>query len=101
MATLLLRLAAPLQSWGVSSKFEIRETTKEPTKSGVIGLVAAALGRSRDESVEDLSCLKFGVRIDQEGELLRDFQMVHGEKKFLCDSSILFGRCYFSGRFRK
>ena len=98
MATLLLRLAAPLQSWGVSSKFEIRETTKEPTKSGVIGLVAAALGRSRDESVEDLSCLKFGVRIDQEGELLRDFQMVHGEKNsyvthryYLADAIFLVG----------
>lgn len=44
MATLLLRLAAPLQSWGADSKFEIRKTNREPTKSGVIGLLAAALG---------------------------------------------------------
>ena len=44
MATLLLRLAAPLQAWGADSKFETRKTGREPTKSGVIGLLAAALG---------------------------------------------------------
>ena len=49
MATLLLRLAAPLQSWGMDSKFETRKTNREPTKSGVVGLLAAALGIRRDE----------------------------------------------------
>ena len=39
MATLLLRLAAPLQSWGMDSKFETRKTGREPTKSGVVGLL--------------------------------------------------------------
>ena len=39
MATLLLRLAAPLQAWGSDSKFETRKTNREPTKSGVIGLL--------------------------------------------------------------
>ena len=33
MATLLLRLAAPLQAWGADSKFETRKTGREPTKS--------------------------------------------------------------------
>ena len=47
MATLLLRLAAPLQSWGSDSKFETRKTDREPTKSGVVGLLAAALGLPR------------------------------------------------------
>ena len=50
MATLLLRLAAPLQAWGADSKFETRKTAREPTKSGVIGLLAAALGLRRDET---------------------------------------------------
>ena len=50
MSTLLLRLAAPLQSWGASSKFGRRATEREPTKSGVIGLVAAALGIRRTEA---------------------------------------------------
>ncbi|MGN1084121.1 MAG: type I-E CRISPR-associated protein Cas5/CasD [Lachnospiraceae bacterium] len=81
MSTLLLRLAAPLQAWGAGSKFEIRKTLCEPTKSGVVGLLAAALGRKREESVDDLIALRFGVRVDQEGKLLKDFQMVHNGKK--------------------
>lgn len=76
MSTLLLRLSAPLQAWGYESKFETRRTSREPTKSGVIGLLASALGRSRDESVEDLCKLNFGVRVDHEGELLHDYHTV-------------------------
>ena len=75
MATLLLRLAAPLQSWGADSKFEIRKTNREPTKSGVLGLLAAALGvrRDDDKGLQELKTLRFGVRVDQEGGLLVDF----------------------------
>lgn len=83
MATLLLRLAAPLQSWGADSKFDTRRTGGEPTKSGVIGLLAAALGirRDADAEIQALSAaLRFGVRVDKEGELLRDFHMAHSEK---------------------
>lgn len=50
MATLLLRLAAPLQSWGIDSKFDTRKTEREPSKSGVMGLLAAALGYKRYEA---------------------------------------------------
>lgn len=75
MATLLLRLAAPLQSWGTDSKFEIRNTAREPSKSGVIGMLAAALGRERGADLEDLKRLRFGVRVDQEGELLHDYHI--------------------------
>ena len=72
MATLLLRLAAPLQSWGSDSKFETRKTDREPTKSGVVGLLAAALGLRRDdtEGLARLNGLRFAVRADQEGSLL-------------------------------
>jgi CRISPR system Cascade subunit CasD len=73
MSTLLLRLAAPLQSWGAASKFDTRDTAREPTKSGVIGLLAAALGRGREQGTGDLNALRFGVRIDQPGFLLRDY----------------------------
>lgn len=78
MATLLLRLAAPMQSWGRDSKFEIRKTDREPTKSGVVGLLAAALGLRRDEekALQRLNRLHFGVRVDQEGKLLPDYQTV-------------------------
>ena len=74
MNTLLLRLAAPIQSWGSDSKFDKRMTSREPTKSGVIGMLAAALGRERDEPLNDLVELRFGVRIDQPGQFLKDFQ---------------------------
>lgn len=42
--------------------------------------IGAALGRRRDDSLEDLNRLRFGVRVDQEGELLHDFHMVRGTK---------------------
>jgi len=48
MPTLLLRLVGPMQSWGTTSRFDQRDTGKEPSKSGVIGLVAAALGIDRE-----------------------------------------------------
>jgi CRISPR system Cascade subunit CasD len=79
MSTLLLRLAAPLQSWGHDDKFERRGTMREPTKSGVIGMLAAALGIERgDEArLKELSALRFGVRIDQPGQLLHDYHAAH------------------------
>lgn len=85
MKTLLLRLSAPLQSWGSDSKFETRRTQPYPTKSGVVGLLAAALGISRedDDSLKELSSLRIGVRIDKEGELLRDYHTVIGEKSYI------------------
>ena len=75
MATLLLRLAAPLQAWGADSKFETRKTGREPTKSGMIGLLAAALGLRRDEreALTRLTGLRFGVRVEREGQLLVDY----------------------------
>lgn len=73
MATLLLRLAGPLQSWGVQSRFRVRDTGREPSKSGVVGLLAAALGRSREKPISDLASLRMGVRVDQEGRLMRDY----------------------------
>lgn len=87
MSTLLLRLAAPLQAWGTESKFESRRTQREPSKSGVIGMLAAALGLRRDADLSELTALRFGVRVDREGEVIRDFhtaqavKVVKAEKK--------------------
>ena len=93
MATLLLRLAAPLQAWGIDSKFDTRKTGREPSKSGVIGLLAAALGYRRYETdrLAALNDLRFGVRTDREGKLLRDFHMARG-----ADSSYVTYRYYLS-----
>ena len=73
MPVLLMRLAAPMQSWGASSRFTRRETEMMPTKSGVIGMLAAALGIGRDEPLTRFAGLRFGVRIDQPGTIMSDF----------------------------
>jgi len=51
-----------MQSWGVESRFVRRTTSPHPSKSGVIGLLAAAQGRRRTDPVEDLLQVSFGVR---------------------------------------
>lgn len=81
MSTLLLRLAAPLQAWGTDSKFETRRTNQEPSKSGVIGMLAAALGLPRDADLSALAALRFGVRVDRAGDLLHDFHTVKAIKR--------------------
>lgn len=76
MATLLLQCVAPLQSWGTQSEYIVRDTGREPSKSGIIGLLCAALGRDRAEPVDDLAALKMSIRIDREGKILRDFHTI-------------------------
>ncbi len=44
IAHLALLLDAPLQSWGFASQFQRRTTGLHPTKSGVIGMICAAMG---------------------------------------------------------
>lgn len=73
-SSLLLLLKGPMQSWGDESRFKTRATAATPSKSGVIGLLAAAEGRRRVDPVEDLAALTFAVRVDQSGSLLRDYQ---------------------------
>ncbi|MFD7862591.1 type I-E CRISPR-associated protein Cas5/CasD [Streptomyces sp. NPDC059783] len=79
MSVLTMRLAGPLQSWGSSARFIRRTTEAAPTKSGVIGLLAAAAGieRGDDTALATLAGLRFGVRIDQPGSRVRDFQTAH------------------------
>lgn len=103
--TLLLRLAGPMQSWGIQSRFTIRDSGLEPSKSGVIGLLCAALGRPRTTSLTDLAALRMGVRVDREGILTYDFHTAQnvlkasGELKetelsrryYLADASFLVG----------
>jgi CRISPR system Cascade subunit CasD len=82
----------------VESKFNRRGTEREPTKSGVVGFLAAALGRRRTESVDDLASLKFGVRIDQPGQFMQDFHTARNEttafvtrRHYLADAVFLVG----------
>ncbi|CAL8895918.1 type I-E CRISPR-associated protein Cas5/CasD [Kocuria varians] len=73
MSTLILRLKGPQQSWGTSSRYRTRAAGTEPSKSGVIGMLAAAQGRSRESELTDLLDLEFGVRADQPGRLMVDY----------------------------
>jgi len=74
MPTLLLVLSGPQQAWGSRSRFATRATELAPTKSGVIGLLAAALGMERTAPLDRFGKIRFGVRIDQPGTVERDFQ---------------------------
>lgn len=76
MLTLLLRLCGPLQAWGIQSHFQTRDTGTEPSKSGVVGLLCAALGRDWSVAVTDIAALRMGVRVDQEGTLMQDLHTI-------------------------
>lgn len=110
--TLFLRLEGHLQAWGdQESKFVVRRTAKAPTKSGVIGMLCAALGVPRSEASEKwlpkLGDLSMGVRIDSPGVRWWDYHTVGARMKmctaegktkdgamltrreYLCDASFL------------
>lgn len=82
MKTLLLKFSGPLQSWGIDSHFEQRNTSRYPSKSAILGFVAAALGyrRSETEKIQELNSLSFAVRVDQPGTLLKDFHIAKASK---------------------
>jgi CRISPR system Cascade subunit CasD len=89
MNTLLIRLSAPMQSWGTQSRFTVRDTGLEPSKSGVLGLLCAALGidREDDDGLLPLTRLRIGTRVDREGLLkvdyhtAKDVRMANGKTK--------------------
>ena len=85
MKTMLMEIKG-LQSWGCNeSMTSRRKTFRFPTKSGIIGMFSAALGLQRDMSNEkeigislnDLRSLEFGVRIDDDGTIGRDYRTMH------------------------
>jgi CRISPR system Cascade subunit CasD len=73
-----------MQSWGLDSRFDPRDTGREPSKSGVLGLVCAALGKPRDDrpgswpSLAELAALRMGVRVLREGALRIDYLTAGG-----------------------
>jgi CRISPR system Cascade subunit CasD len=74
--TLFLRLAGPMQSWGTSSRFQIRRSDNYPSKSGVLGMLLCARGVRREDSAEALKPLNrllMGVRVDRRGKLDWDY----------------------------
>ena len=74
--TLFLRLEGVLQSWGERGRWTVRDTARYPTKSGVVGLLGAALGVNNDRLASLSSQLKMGIRVDRLGEIARDYHTV-------------------------
>jgi CRISPR system Cascade subunit CasD len=88
MATLLIRLCAPIQSWGTQSRFLSRDTGLEPSKSGVIGLLCAALGKPRQErpgdgfpALSELAGLNMAARADRPGSVRLDYHTAGGTRR--------------------
>lgn len=77
---LLLYLDAPMQSWGLRARWDVRDTGDEPSKSGVIGLLGCAFGYpTGDLRLQDLDRrLRMGVRVERPGSKHVDFQTVTG-----------------------
>ncbi len=103
--TLLLRLEGPMQSWGYRSRFDYRDTVLEPTRSGVIGLISAAMGIARGEDISQFDGVRMGVRVDKDGRVERDYHTaldvikadssgtdtVVSVRDYLCDASFTVG----------
>jgi CRISPR system Cascade subunit CasD len=74
--TLFMRLAGPMQSWGTSSRVQLRRTDCYPSKSGVLGLLLCAKGvprRDSERELLELAPLQMGVRVDRRGTLDWDY----------------------------
>ena len=82
MRIIALRLEGMLQSWGEDSKWDERSTSSVPTKSGIVGLIAACLGIDRDDPfiIHISQIIKIAVRVDRKGTLLSDFHTVASNK---------------------
>ncbi len=73
---LLFRLYGPLVAWGDIAVGEYRPSFAHPSKSAVMGLIAAALGLRRDQEEAQRALAEsyyFAVKIDAMGNLLRDY----------------------------
>lgn len=82
MKTLIIKLAGPLQSYGNEATFNRRTSYHYPSKSAILGIIAAALGYRRNDSrIRKLNQLRMAVRIDQSGRTMTDFQTVEYDQK--------------------
>lgn len=100
-----LRLHGPLQAWGSAAIGDNRPTLPFPSRSGVLGLVAACIGIRRGET-QRLCALAAGarvhVRVDAAGTPIVDDQTIQdnpnasttrqtiqSKRTYLCDASFV------------
>jgi len=73
---LVFRLYGPMASWGDVAVGTYRPTFDHPSKSAIMGLIAAAIGIRRDEDMKLRAIAEsydFAVRVDASGIMLRDY----------------------------
>ena len=77
---IVLRLEGVMQSWGDDSKWNHRASSQMPSKSGIVGMLACAMGLERDDHaiVELGDAIIMAVRADRPGMMATDFQTVTG-----------------------
>lgn len=78
---LFFYLDAPMQAWGHSSRFNRRTSASWPVKSGVVGMLCAAMGIERDneEDIARLADLSMTVyTLHNGGQRLTDYHTVGG-----------------------
>lgn len=76
MDYLVMRLTAPLSSWGEPAVGEYRPTASWPGESSLLGLCGAALGVAREDADGQASLrdsFRFAVAVLSGGDLLRDY----------------------------
>ena len=76
--SVIMLLTGPLQSWGgpAPSVYE-RPTEAMPSLSGVVGIIANALGRNRTDPIDDIAVgASLAVRADRPGVLVNDYHTV-------------------------
>ena len=84
MQFLLFQLYAPLVSWGEIAVGGERRSSRHPSKSAIVGLVAAALGIKRDEEerLNELAVsLGVAIKLYSAGSLLKDYHTTQVPKK--------------------
>lgn len=76
---LLMRLYGPLVSWGEIAVGEMRHSAVHPSRSALLGLLAAALGVERDDDAAQQALVqgyRFGIKLECVGSPLRDYHTV-------------------------
>lgn len=79
MKYLLFDLTAPLQSWGSVTRATERVTDSVPTKSAILGLLAAAVGIDRSDYERKKTfdkCFNVAIAVETDGVTLKDYHTV-------------------------
>lgn len=76
MEYLLFRVYGPMASWGEIAVGEMRHSEIKPSKSALLGLLAAALGITREQDAEQEALAngyRFGIKMLSTGQVMRDY----------------------------